>query len=50
MSPLRQLLCAVRGHDEYLRFQANRVFLECIECGRETPGWNIDRAHLNKAA
>jgi hypothetical protein len=40
---LRQLICALRGHEEYLRFEKNRVYLECVSCGYESPGWTTER-------
>jgi hypothetical protein len=42
MGSLKRLLCAVRGHEEYLHFEKNRVYLECVACGHESPGWTID--------
>jgi hypothetical protein len=42
MESLRQFFCALRGHDDYMRFEKNRVYLECIECGHQSPGWTID--------
>jgi hypothetical protein len=42
MESLKQLICALRGHEDYLRFDANRVYLQCIECGHESPGWTVD--------
>jgi hypothetical protein len=40
---VRQALCSLRGHDEFLQFEKNRVFLRCVSCGSETPGWSVDR-------
>jgi hypothetical protein len=41
---LRYLHCSLlRGHDEYLQFQKNRLSLKCLSCGHETPGWGLDR-------
>ena len=42
MGSLRRLICALRGHEEYLRFEKNRMYLECVACGHESPGWTID--------
>jgi hypothetical protein len=42
---LRYLHCSLlRGHDESLQFQKNRLYLRCISCGYETPGWSLDRS------
>ena len=40
---VRQLICALRGHEEYLHFEKNRVYLECVSCGYESPGWTTER-------
>jgi hypothetical protein len=41
---LRYLQCSMlRGHDESLQFQQNKLYLRCISCGYETPGWELDR-------
>jgi hypothetical protein len=50
MGSLRRLLCAVRGHENYLHFEANRVYLQCLECGHESPGWMVETGGLKKAA
>lgn len=42
MDSLKRLICAFRGHEEYLHFEKNRVYLECVACGHESPGWTID--------
>ena len=42
MGSLTRLICALRGHEEYLHFEKNRVYLQCIGCGHESPGWTID--------
>ena len=35
------LRCGVTGHDDRIRCVADRIYLECTECGRETRGWDI---------
>jgi hypothetical protein len=42
MESLRRLICAIRGHEDYLQFEKNRVYLQCISCGHESPGWTVD--------
>ena len=42
MDSLRRLLCGLRGHEHYLHFETNRVYLQCVACGHESPGWTID--------
>jgi hypothetical protein len=41
MASLRRLICAVRGHEDYLHFEKNRVYLQCVDCGYESPGWSV---------
>jgi len=41
MGSLWRFLCALRGHEEYLHFAGNRVYLQCVACGYESPGWTI---------
>lgn len=38
---VRQLWCGLHGHDSLLQFQQDRMFLRCVSCGHETPGWNL---------
>ena len=42
MDSLKRLICALRGHEDFLRFEKNRVYLQCIECGHESPGWTVE--------
>jgi hypothetical protein len=39
---VRQFVCGLHGHDALLQFAAGRMFLRCVSCGHETPGWNLD--------
>jgi hypothetical protein len=38
---VRQVLCGLHGHDSLLQFQQDRMFLRCVSCGHETPGWEV---------
>ena len=38
---LRQTLCGARGHAMLLHFESKRLSLQCMSCGRTTPGWTI---------
>jgi hypothetical protein len=40
----RQLLCGLKGHDRLLQFEQHRIFLKCMSCGHESPGWAIAEA------
>jgi hypothetical protein len=39
---LRQTLCGLHGHDTLLQFEQERMFLRCVSCGHETPGWQLN--------
>jgi ribosomal protein S27E len=40
-SMFRRLACAVMGHQTVMHFEPHRLALRCVECGHETPGWNL---------
>jgi hypothetical protein len=40
-SCLREMVCAVGGHDYRQHTTSSRVFLRCAECGHETAGWYL---------
>jgi len=42
---LGQLLCRFRGHDMLPQFNSNRLFLKCMSCGHESPGWQLAGTH-----
>ena len=41
---VREVFCGFHGHDNLLQFQHDRMFLKCVSCGHETPGWEINEA------
>jgi hypothetical protein len=41
---VRQMLCGLHGHDSLLQFEQERMFLRCVSCGHETPGWDLHEA------
>lgn len=41
---VRQLFCGLHGHDNLLQFEQDRMFLRCVSCGHETPGWSLNEA------
>jgi hypothetical protein len=41
---LRQFYCGLHGHDHLLQFAAERMFLQCVSCGHESPGWELTEA------
>ena len=38
---VRQLACAVHGHEMLLHAAHDRMFLECIDCGHRSRGWDV---------
>lgn len=41
---VRQRICGMHGHDAMLQFEQERMFLRCVSCGHETPGWELNEA------
>ena len=41
---VRQAYCGLRGHDEMLQFERERMSLRCVSCGHETHGWELSEA------
>ena len=39
---IRQMFCGITGHDALLKFERDRMFLRCVSCGHETPGWDLN--------
>jgi hypothetical protein len=37
------LRCLIFGHEDWVRHMPGRLYLECLDCGRETPGWMTGR-------
>jgi hypothetical protein len=35
--------CFLMGHDDLIRREGDRIYLECRDCGRETRGWTVGR-------
>ena len=44
LARLRQFYCGLHGHDKLLQFRTERMFLECVSCGHESPGWALTEA------
>jgi hypothetical protein len=38
---VRQAVCGLHGHDNLLQFERERMFLKCVSCGFESPGWEL---------
>ena len=43
---VRQSYCALHGHDNLLLMEPERLFLKCVTCEHESPGWELVRAKL----
>ena len=41
MDRVRQMYCGLHGHDKLLQFEQDRMYLKCVSCGHESPGWEI---------
>lgn len=39
---LRSAVCGLQGHDPLLQVAQGRMFLKCMSCGHETPGWTMN--------
>ena len=42
MDRMRQMLCGLHGHDSMLQFEQDRMYLRCVSCGHESPGWELN--------
>jgi hypothetical protein len=42
MAWMRQSLCGLTGHDTLMHYEADRLALQCVSCGHESPGWNLN--------
>lgn len=38
---MHSVVCGLQGHDNLLQFARGRMFLKCVSCGHESPGWNV---------
>ena len=41
VAKVRQMFCGMHGHDNLLQFEHDRMFLRCVSCGHESPGWAL---------
>ncbi len=44
MAWIRQAYCGLHGHDNLMQFEKERMCLQCVSCGHETPGWSLTEA------
>ena len=47
---VRQIVCGLHGHDSLLQFERDRMYLRCVSCGHETPGWELNEEAPNLAS
>lgn len=38
---LGRILC--KSHDYLTQYDDNRIYLRCLNCGHETPGWEVGK-------
>jgi hypothetical protein len=43
LNQVRQTFCGMHGHDSLVQFERERMFLKCVSCGHETPGWALEK-------
>jgi hypothetical protein len=36
-----RLICGVKGHSLVVCFEPDRMRLECVACGYQSPGWDV---------
>lgn len=41
LDKLGQVFCGIYGHDNMMQFEDDRMFLRCVTCGHESPGWDV---------
>jgi hypothetical protein len=41
VAKVRQAFCGMHGHDNLLQFEHDRMYLRCVSCGHESPGWEL---------
>jgi hypothetical protein len=44
------LVCGLQGHENLLQFARGRMYLKCVSCGHESPGWEIKEQSAVPAA
>lgn len=49
LTQVRQTFCGMHGHDALVQFERDRMFLRCISCGHESPGWALDETPPRRA-
>jgi hypothetical protein len=38
----RHIICGLFRHEMLVHFESDRMCLQCLRCGAQTPGWLID--------
>jgi hypothetical protein len=38
---LCEAICGLSGHENLMQFRQDRMFLKCVSCGHESPGWSL---------
>ena len=40
---VREIFCAIHGHEHLVQFQQDRMYLRCFCCGHRSSGWELNR-------
>lgn len=38
---VHEFICGLQGHENLTQFGRGRMYLKCVSCGHESPGWTI---------
>lgn len=45
---VQQFVCGLHGHEMMRHFDRDRVSLQCVSCGHESPGWVVQEPPTRK--
>lgn len=45
----KPLHCWLGEHTDVVRYEPTRIYTQCLDCGRSTSGWIIDRTDFKRA-
>jgi hypothetical protein len=41
VAKVKRMFCGMHGHDNLMQFERDRMYLRCVSCGHESPGWEL---------
>ena len=44
----KKVMCGIRGHDDFMEFEPNRLYLFCPSCGHRSKGWEIGKPKIDE--